>query len=243
MDVQDKNSTQYSNVSDIGNVNYRITIPTEKYTPLVCHYIPAQFPVPAYLDRKILDSCRRDWEAILADEAVLKHFGVVFYQKLSAKSPRFDEVFPPDVNGKSFKVKLLKKALTFSVNLQIESAISALEKLGRFHQPLAIRPWMFSDYFICIIETLSEEMGDKATYKVMEMWYQLLGFVALHLIEGAIEDNVLDGEVGVGGYSGPFQGDSRIDIKMVATGDSTLNSKSGGTKRKDLPEDDAEIIE
>jgi len=208
-------STQYSINDDIGNVNFRITIPVHKYTTLICHYIPPQFPVPAYLDRKILDSCRRDWIKLCANKDQLDTFLSQFYVRLIKRSPRFDDVFPTGAEGDVFKKNLLVKAIEKCVGLKMETCVQVLCKLGEFHQGLNIRPWMFSEYFLCMIECLSETLGSEATYVVMERWYQLFGFVALHLIEGAIVDNVLNGEVGVGSFVGEFQGDSRLEIKAV----------------------------
>jgi len=198
------------------SINYKVVIPMTEYTPTITHFTPAAFPIPAHLDRRIIDSCRRCWKQVYYGvNGERKLFTTLFYGKLLRKSPRFSDVFPVGDKGVLFKSDLLAKAINMVVALELETCRTRLTALGKYHNKLKIRPWMYSDYFMTIIETLCETLGDAATYSLMEQWYQILSFVSYFMLKGALAGNVIEGEVGVGSFVGPFEGDSRVALSRV----------------------------
>ena len=203
------------------SVEFSLEVPMSRYTPIICHYIPPQFPVPAKIDRRTIDSCKRSWMAIVtADDihgiAATTHFYNIFYERLARKASAFKDVFPGGVNGIVMKGKLLLKAMNRMVNINIEDCVQNFEELGRFHNTLDIRLWMFADYFICLIETLNEVLGEKgALYDTMEEWYRLCGFCCFHLIEGASKNKNQKGEIGVANYTGKYTGSERSKVNKV----------------------------
>jgi hemoglobin-like flavoprotein len=198
------------------SINYKVTIPMSEYSPVITHFTPACFPIPAHLDRRIIDTCRRCWKNIyygVNGERDL--FSEVFYGKLLMKSPRFADVFPVGPKGKLFMHDLLGKAINMVTALDLETCRTRLTALGKYHNKLKIRPWMYSDYFVTVVETLAEVIGNGATYSLMEQWYQALSFVSYFMLKGALPGNTIEGEVGVGSFHGPFEGDSRVALSRV----------------------------
>jgi hemoglobin-like flavoprotein len=193
-----------------------VTIPLSAYTAEITHFTPAQFPVPAHLTNKIIDVCRKSWKKIFYGVNKERElFAEVFYGKLLKKSPRFADVFPSGPKGEIFKCDLLGKAINFLTSMRLDTCQDQLTKLGKYHNRLKIRPWMYSDYFSTIVETLNTVLGDKATYFLMEQWYQALSFISFYMLKGALPGNVIEGEVGVGSFEGPFEGDSRVALNRV----------------------------
>lgn len=198
------------------SINYKVTIPMSEYTPVITHFTPAAFPIPAHLDRRIIDSCRRSWKKIYYGvNGEREAFARDFYAKLLKKSPRFADVFPTGGKGDLFKHDLLGKAINMLTSLDLETCRTRLTALGRFHNKLKIRPWMYSDYFVTVVETLAEVLKEGATYSLMEQWYQALSFVSYFMLKGALPGNTIEGEVGVGSFIGPFEGDSRVALTRV----------------------------
>jgi hemoglobin-like flavoprotein len=199
------------------SINYKVVIPMSEYNPVITHFTPAAFPIPAHLDRRIIDSCRRCWKEIYYGvNGDRQNFCLIFYDRILKKSPRFADVFPAGEKGVLFKHDLLGKAINMVVALELETCRTRLTALGKYHNKLKIRPWMYSDYFVTIVETLCEVLGNKATYAVMEQWYQIFSFVSYFMLKGALAGNTIEGEVGVGSFVGPFEGDSRVALSRVA---------------------------
>ena len=131
------------------------------------------------------------------------------------KSPRFADVFPLGGAGDLFKADLLGKAINMLTSMKLETCKDQLTRLGKYHNRLKIRPWMYSDYFVTVVECLAIVLGKDATYSLMEQWYQALSFVSYFMLKGALPGNVIEGEVGVGSFAGPFEGDSRVALTRV----------------------------
>lgn len=205
---------------EVSSVDYTLSIPLSRYSADICHYIPPQFPVPACLDRRTVDSCKRSWMMIVQGKdingvASTTNFYNKFYDRLSLKAGAFKSVFPGGVSGIVFRGQLLIKAVGRMVGIQIDTCVEDFEALGKFHNKLDIRLWMFSDYFITLIETLNEVLGPLATYAQMEEWYRLCGFCCFFLLEGAMKDKVTTGEVGVANYAGVYTGSTRSKVNLV----------------------------
>jgi len=198
------------------SISYKVTIPMSEYTPTITHFTPASFPIPAHLDRRIIDSCRRCWKNIFYGvNGEREAFSVNFYEKLLSKSPRFADVFPIGQKGILFKHDLLGKAINMVTALDLETCRTRLTALGKYHNKLKIRPWMYSDYFVTVVETIASVVGKGATYSLMEQWYQALSFVSYFMLKGALPGNTIEGEVGVGSFYGRFEGDSRVALTRV----------------------------
>jgi hemoglobin-like flavoprotein len=194
----------------------KVTVPLAEYSALITHFTPAQFPVPAHIDSLIISKCKKSWSKIFYGlNGERDAFCQVFYGKLLKKSPRFADVFPTGVGGDLFKHDLLGKALNMLTSLDLDTCKQRLTSLGKFHNKLKIRPWMYSDYFVTVVETLNTVLADKATYALMEQWYHALSFVSFFMLRGALSGNVIEGEVGVGSFTGMFEGDSRVALERV----------------------------
>jgi len=194
----------------------KVTVPLAEYTPTITHFTPAQFPIPAHIDTTIIGKCRRSWLKInYGVNGERENFCICFYDKLLRKSPRFADVFPLGGGGDLFKHDLLGKAISMLTSLDMDTCKQRLTSLGKFHNKLKIRPWMYSDYFVTVVETLNTVLGEKATYNLMEQWYQALSFVSFFMLRGALSGNVIEGEVGVGSFTGEFEGDSRVGLERV----------------------------
>lgn len=194
----------------------KVTVPLSEYTPTITHFTPAQFPIPAHLDTQIIRICYKSWMRIYyGTNGEREAFAVCFYDKLLRKSPRFADIFPSGVAGDLFKHDLLAKAITMLTTLDLDTCKHRLTSLGKFHNKLKIRPWMYSDYFVTVVETLNTVLGDQASYHLMEQWYQALSFVSFFMLRGALTGNVIEGEVGVGSFTGAFEGDSRVALTRV----------------------------
>ena len=219
MDVKDPgvgDEDGFTSFISSNSINYKVTIPLSEYTPTITHFTPAAFPIPAHMDRRIIDSCRRCWKKVFYGvNGEREKFSEEFYGMLLKKSPRFADVFPVGPMGDLFKHDLLGKAINMLTALDLETCRARLTSLGKFHNKLKIRPWMYSDYFVTVVECLAIVLGKDATYSLMEQWYQALSFVSYFMLKGALPGNVIEGEVGVGSFAGPFEGDSRVALTRV----------------------------
>ena len=149
----------------------------------VAHFTPSSFPlIPIITEKsqqKIYDSWKYITENGSADDAGsvisgMTVFYTEFYSRLDVidSNHAFDAIlskFASGSNAIAAKGAILFRIISFLLNLDFrgENIDYVLYKLGRSHNKMGIRPWMYAAFVQTLLLTIASRLGNRATHDVM----------------------------------------------------------------------------
>ena len=177
----------------------------------VAHFMPTSFPLLPVVSEKATALVGDSWRLITETEVVDEHgakisgltaFYTEFYRRLSAVDTKghFESVlvkFSAGQNKIAAKGAILVRIVKFAVRTDFSSkdAVRALYQLGRLHNRMRIRPWMYSVFVTNLLLTIADRLGSKATNLVMEAWVHVFAHIMRAMLPVAIRGLVTNDEV------------------------------------------------
>lgn len=177
----------------------------------VAHYTPASFPLKPYVSKASIKICADSWEKVIApveQDGVtvsgLTLFYTQFYDTLEVfdKMGRFETVLKQHAGGTdsvAAKGAILVRIIHYVLAMDPDSEHCQvmLHTLGKSHNYKRIRPWQYSVFIQCLLNTISARLGAHATHDVMSAWVHLFAFVLRTILPIAIQGLVNETEVDI----------------------------------------------
>ena len=177
----------------------------------VAHFMPTSFPLLPIVSEKATALVADSWKLLAETEIVDEHgskisgltaFYTEFYRRLSAVDTKghFESVlakFSAGQNKIAAKGAILVRIVKFAVKTDFSSkdAERVLYQLGRSHNRMRIRPWMYSVFVTNLLLTIADRLGSKATNLVMEAWVHVFAHIMRAMLPIAIRGLVTNDEV------------------------------------------------
>lgn len=178
----------------------------------VSHYSPPQFPMKPEISRASIEVCKTTWAKILEPTTLdgvemsgMTAFYTSFYNLLEVydKQGKFESVLTQHaagLNPAAAKGAILIRIINFALAIDPENeerTNHVMFTLGKSHNHKRIRPWQYSVFVQCLINTLSIRLGVVATNDVMNAWVNLFAFIMQRLLPIAIQGLVNESELEV----------------------------------------------
>eukprot|EP01041_Mallomonas_annulata_P014130 gene14130-30084_t len=176
----------------------------------VAHFTPAIFPLIPVISVKTTNLCRDSWAKILqkdfTDENGTVTSGMtLFYNDFYERLEQFDgeknfesvlTKYSKGSNKIAAKGLILIKIIKYVLKIEEASPILEimLQKLGKAHDKMKIRPWQYATYIQTVLLTLADRLDADATHSVMEAWVNLFAYVMKFMLPNAIRNVVKKGE-------------------------------------------------
>ena len=177
----------------------KVNIPVELQ---VAHFMPASFPlVPVVSEKRIL-KIQASWKIITEDNRTegsglvrsgITQFYDEFYSRLTIHDAMglFETILVKHSAGKNTiaaKGAIILRIINFIFRLDFASSNikDILQKLGRSHNKMGIRPWMYAAFVQTLLLTIASRLGNRATHDVMEAWVNVFAFVLKTMLPAAI---------------------------------------------------------
>lgn len=113
-----------------------------------------------------IELVQQSWEAV---KPIAKEAGAVFYGKLFNAAPQVRPLFKEDISEQAAK---LVRMLSFVVSMlkRLGDIESDIEKLAASHNAYGAKPEHYAVVGQCLIETLSEGLGERWNAELEEAW-------------------------------------------------------------------------
>ena len=176
----------------------------------VAHFMPTSFPLLPVVSERFSSLAAESWRLLAETEVVdengvkisgLTAFYTEFYRRLAAVDTkgRFESIlvkFSSGQNKIAAKGAILVRIIKFAIRTDFSSkeADHALYLLGRSHNKMRIRPWMYSVFVTNLLLTIADRLGSKATNQVMEAWVHLFAHTMRSMLPIAIRGLVSNDE-------------------------------------------------
>ena len=168
----------------------------------VAHFMPSSFPLIPVVYEKRISKIQASWK-IITENTTAKGSGIItsgitqfydeFYSRLTIHDAMglFEAILVKHSAGKNTiaaKGAIILRIMTFILRLDFASAniLDTLQKLGRAHNKMGIRPWMYSAFVQTLLLTIASRLGHRATHDVMEAWVNVFAFVLKSMLPAAI---------------------------------------------------------
>lgn len=235
----------YDDIATFNNAKMRtVQIPLEVQ---IAHFTPATFPIVPMVSHHTFELCEKSWLSILektetedgAEIQGVTMFYNEFYRRLETidSNGRFEAILSRHTNGSAEEkiiakgailVRIMKFALGIAKNFH--DCQLTLFMLGRSHAQKEVRPWQYAALIDILLQTLSAQLGSKATNDVMEAWVHLFAFILRSLLPPAIEGQVVETEIYIN-TSSEFSGGRVMDEVAQIEEDRIMKKKYGGSDR------------
>jgi hemoglobin-like flavoprotein len=187
---------------------------TAAIDPQVEHYMPPTFPLIPIVTPRSMQLCKESWNFIIQDQEQENEYHMMtkvsgmtlfyteFYELLDRLDPAgaFDAVLSAHSGGQNkiaAKGSILIRIVQYSLNLDFTNQKQVdfqLYMLGKAHCQKAIRPWMYSIFIQCFLNTIGHRLGSKATSDVMGAWVNLFSFILRKMLPHAIKGKIIETE-------------------------------------------------
>ena len=184
------------------------------YNSQVEHYMPPTFPLVPIVTPRSMQLCTESWHEIIKEQEQTNEIGMTikisgmtlfyteFYELLDRLDPSgmFDAVLSAHSGGQNkiaAKGSILIRIVQYALNLDFSNSKQVefqLLMLGRAHCQKAIRPWMYSIFIQCFLNSIGSRLGSKATSDVMGGWVNLFAFILRRMIPHAIKGKIVETE-------------------------------------------------
>ena len=177
----------------------------------VAHFMPTSFPLLPVVSERFSSLAAESWRLLAETEVVDEHgakisgltaFYTEFYRRLAAVDTKghFESIlvkFSSGQNKIAAKGAILVRIIKFAIRTDFSSkeADHALYLLGRSHNKMRIRPWMYSVFVTNLLLTIADRLGSKATNQVMEAWVHLFAHTMRSMLPIAIRGLVSNDEL------------------------------------------------
>jgi nitric oxide dioxygenase len=115
---------------------------------------------------KQIQLVQQSWEWV---KPMAKQAGLNFYENLFEAAPGIRHLFKADINEQAGKLITILGYVVAKLD-RLELILSDVEKLGERHNNYGARPEHYDVVGDCLIQTLSEGLGDKWTDEIQEAW-------------------------------------------------------------------------
>ena len=98
------------------------------------------------------------------------------------------------MNKFAAKGAILLRIIQFILSLSVKNVAElqySLDELGRSHAFKQIRPWQYSIFIQCLLNTISLCLGAHATHTVMKAWTNVFAYVMRRMLPPAIKGQVV----------------------------------------------------
>ena len=178
------------------------------------HFMPPTFPIIPVITPNTLKLCTESWNEIIREYEQVNELNIStkisgmtlfyteFYDLLDRLDPAgtFDAVLSLHCGGQNkiaAKGAILIRIVKFALNLDFSNPKQVdyqLFMLGKAHGQKTIRPWMYSVFIQCFLNTIGNRLGSKATSEVMGAWVNLFAYILRKMLPPAIEGKIVETE-------------------------------------------------
>jgi nitric oxide dioxygenase len=115
---------------------------------------------------KQIQLVRQSWECV---QPVASQAGLNFYKNLFEVAPGIRHLFKTDITEQAGKLVIMLGYVVAKLD-RLELILADVEKLGQRHSNYGAKPEHYDLVGGCLIQTLSEGLGDKWTTEIEEAW-------------------------------------------------------------------------
>lgn len=197
----------------------------------VAHFTPSNFPIDPIVSTEVNKLCLDSWAKILAQKSTnedgeeingLVMFYSDFYTRLALfdAQGQFEAVLAAHAGGldlMSAKGAILVRIIKFVLAIEADSPSTQvmLFMLGKAHTQRHIRPWQYSVFINCLLNTMALRLGDDGTVAVMGAWVNMFAFVLQSMLPAAIQGLVVETECSVATSSEFQEGQLAEEIRVA----------------------------
>lgn len=125
------------------------------------------------MTEKQIQLVQQSWELV---KPMARQAGLNFYENLFEAAPGIRHLFKADITEQAGKLVAMLGYVVAKLD-RLDMILADVEKLGERHNSYGARPEHYDVVGNCLIQTLSEGLGDKWTNEIEEAW--LLAFSAV----------------------------------------------------------------
>jgi len=170
-------------------------ITVERNQAIIHHYLPPTFPIDIVVQDGMITRCRQSWNGIkeASTEKIRKiskltgKTGIVlfydeFFYRLFDRANVFVDIFP----NMRIRGQILVQATEFMLSRKGDDSPQEKKKiflLGQRHrEEHGVRPWHFSTYIQCFLETVMFWIGEDTNSSLGEAWTNVSAYTVTYML-------------------------------------------------------------